>query len=67
MKYLLVILLLCVGCASNPATQHTETTPPQGYIQHCIDYPDSIFCENDVPYEWVKSMNMGEKGTWRLM
>jgi hypothetical protein len=60
MKYLIFLtVLLLFGCATveekvvyKPVVVEEQgfpegdiTDPPFGYIKHCIDYPDSIFCE----------------------
>lgn len=61
MKYIIFLtVLLFFGCATveekvvyEPPVVVEEqgfpegeiTYPPFGYIKHCVDYPDSIFCE----------------------
>jgi len=43
-----VVFVLLMGCAvpDKPFPVSDETTiTPWGYRQHCINYPDSIYCE----------------------
>lgn len=51
MRRLLPIVLLLAACAAPPADdapQLGERVPvPMGYVFHCIDYPDSVFCSDD--------------------
>ena len=47
---LFLLLLFLTGCASPPKSDLPQlgepVAVPMGYVFHCIDYPDSIFCTN---------------------
>ena len=45
MKFsILLLAILIAGCTTLEVGE--ETAPPIGYILHCIDYPESIFCDD---------------------
>ena len=45
MKFnILLLAILIAGCTTLEVGE--ETSPPIGYILHCIDYPESIFCDD---------------------
>jgi len=52
---LLPIALALSGCAfpGDPGTipDGAEAGPPIGYVIHCINFPDSIFCPEQEPEE----------------
>jgi hypothetical protein len=42
----LYILFFFTACSSQrPFPEGVQTQTPSGYIQHCKDYPDSVFCK----------------------
>lgn len=47
MKYLRLFALVgFLAACTTTATAPEDTVPvPSGYYQLCVDYPDSIFCE----------------------
>lgn len=52
---LLPIVLALSGCAYPEETgtipDGAITGPPIGYIKHCFDFPESIFCPQQEPEE----------------
>ena len=46
MKALIIVLMILLsGCATKPVELGDKVPPPIGYVLHCWDFPDSIFCE----------------------
>lgn len=37
---------LLLGCTYTVEGDAQTTTPPIGYVFHCKDYPDSVFCND---------------------
>jgi hypothetical protein len=47
---LVLIMTWLVGCSVFDVPQPVlgdRVVPPVGYILHCIDYPESVFCVRD--------------------
>jgi hypothetical protein len=47
---LVLIMTWLVGCSVFDVPQPVlgdRVVPPVGYILHCIDYPESVFCVSD--------------------
>jgi len=48
--FLIVASFIIFGCAetqSKPFPESYSVPSPSGYIQHCIDYPNSVFCKDN--------------------
>jgi hypothetical protein len=48
--FFIAMLFALSGCTLfEPAQPQLgeKTVPPVGYILHCIDYPESVFCVSD--------------------
>jgi hypothetical protein len=62
--FLILIVLALSGCTLFEPAQPklgAKTHPPIGYVMHCVDYPDSIFCSPDAPpHPSVRAMKVIE-------
>jgi hypothetical protein len=48
--FFIAMLFALIGCAAFDALQPQlgeKVVPPIGYILHCMDYPESVFCVPD--------------------